>query len=173
MVASANLRPGSEKGPGTALNIARYCRSGLTASVSARLPEAALVPIFARATQGDMALARKPVLHEQDYVVSDAAIRLTVVVGERQFGSSIVFIDDDVVANGDVEDLSLGDGDKLEGKALVIYTLVTDIRRDVDDMAVTWILSGGAHRVSATATGTPAKKFGSQMFKAVFRFVSP
>jgi hypothetical protein len=120
-----------------------------------------------------MALARKPVLHEQDYVVSDGAIRLTVVVGERQFGSSIVFIDDDVVANGDVEDLSLGDGDKLDGRDLVIYTLVTDIRRDVDDMAVTWILSGGAHRVSATATGTPAKKFGSQMFKAVFRFVPP
>ena len=118
-------------------------------------------------------MARKPVLHEQDYVVGGGAIRLTVVVGERQFGSSIVFIDDDVAANGDVEDLSLGDGDKLDGRTLVIYTLVTDIRRDVDDMAVTWILSGGAHRVSATATGTPAKKFGSQMFKAVFRLVSP
>ena len=120
-----------------------------------------------------MGLPKKPVLHEQDYVVSDGPIRLAVVVGERQFGSSIVFVDDDVAANGDVEDLLLGEGNKLDGETLVIYTLVTDIRRDVDDMSVTWILTGGAHRVTATATGTPAKKFGSQMFKAVFRFVSP
>jgi hypothetical protein len=118
-------------------------------------------------------VARKPVLHEQDYEVSDGAIRLTVVVGERQVGSSVVFLDDDAVANGDVEDLPLGDGDRLDGKILTIYTLVTDIRRDVDDMAVTWILGGGRHRVSATATGTPAKKFGSQMFKGIFHFVSP
>ena len=112
-------------------------------------------------------------LHEEDYVVSDGPIRLTVVVGERQFGSSIVFLDDDVVANGDVSDLQLGDGDRLDGRTLVIYTLVTDIRRDVDDMAVTWILVGGGHRVSATAVGTPSKKFGSQMFKGIFRLVSP
>lgn len=117
-------------------------------------------------------MARKPVLHEQEYEVSDGAVRLTVVVGERQFGSSIVFLDDDVVANGDIDDVVIGDGDKLEGRTVTIYTLVTDIRRDADDMAVTWILVGGGHRLSATATGTPAKKFGSQMFKGIFHFIS-
>ena len=65
-----------------------------------------------------------------------------------------------------------GDGDKLEGRTVAIYSLVTDIRRDADDMAVTWILVGGGHRLSATATGTPAKKFGSQMFKGIFHFIS-
>jgi len=118
-------------------------------------------------------VARKPVLHEQDYEVSDGAVRLSIVVGERQFGSSVVFLDGEVVANGDVEDFTLGDGKRLDGKTLEIYTLVTDIRRDVDSMAVTWILGGGRHRVSATATGEPAKKFGSQMFKGIFHFVSP
>jgi hypothetical protein len=117
-------------------------------------------------------LPRKPVLHEQDYVVSDGPIRLTVVVGERQFGSSLVFVDDHEVANGEIEDLSLGDGDKLEGRTLSVYTIVTDIRSDTDDMALTWILVGGGHRLTSTATGTPAKKFGSQMFKAVFHFVA-
>jgi hypothetical protein len=101
-------------------------------------------------------VARKPVLHEQDYVVSDGAIRLSVAVGERQFGSSMVFLDDDMVANGDVEEVTLGDGGRLKGKTLAIYTLVTDIRRDTDAMAVTWILVGGTHRVLATATGAPA-----------------
>jgi len=118
-------------------------------------------------------LARKPVLHEQDYEVSEGAVRLTVVVGERQFGSSIVFLDDDVVANGDIDSVVVGDGDKLEGRTISIYTLVTDIRRDADEMAVTWILAGGVHRLSATATGTPAKKFGSQLFKGIFHFISP
>ena len=117
-------------------------------------------------------MPRKPVLHEQDYVVSDGPIRLTVVVGERQFGSSLVFVDYHEVANGEIEDLSLGDGDKLEGRTLSVYTIVTDIRSDTDDMAVTWILVGGGHRLTSTATGTPAKKFGSQMFKAVFHFVA-
>ena len=112
-------------------------------------------------------------LHEQDYEVSEGAVRLTVVVGERQFGSSIVFLDDDVVANGDIDSVVVGDGDKLEGRTISIYTLVTDIRRDADEMAVTWILAGGVHRLSATATGTPAKKFGSQMFKGIFHFISP
>ena len=118
-------------------------------------------------------MARKPVLHEQDYEVSEGAVRLTVVVGERQFGSSIVFLDDDVVANGDIDSVVVGDGDKLEGRTISIYTLVTDIRRDADEMSVTWILAGGVHRLSATATGTPAKKFGSQMFKGIFHFISP
>jgi predicted ABC-class ATPase len=113
---------------------------------------------------------RKPVLHEQDYIVANGPVRLSVIVGERQFGSSMVFIDDDQVANGIVEELVLGDGDKLEGSKCVIYTLVTDIRDNTDEMSVTWIIAGGSHRVTATATGSPAKKFGSQMFKAIFRF---
>ena len=58
-------------------------------------------------------------------------------------------------------------------KTATIYTLVTDIRDNSDEMSVTWIIAGGAHRVIATATGTPTKKFGSQMFKGVFHFESP
>jgi hypothetical protein len=115
-------------------------------------------------------VARKPVLHEQDYIVANGQVRLSIVVGERQFGSSIVFIDDEQVANGIVEELILGEGDSLEGSTAFIYTLVTDIRDNSDEMSVTWIIAGGAHRVTATATGAPAKKFGSQMFKGVFHF---
>ena len=118
-------------------------------------------------------MARKPVLHEQDYTLADGQVRLSVVVGERQFGSSMLFVDDAPVANDIVEELVLGDGDSLEGSTAVIYTLVTDIRDNTDEMSVTWIIAGGSHRVIATATGAPAKKFGSQMFKGVFHFASP
>jgi hypothetical protein len=117
-------------------------------------------------------VAKKPVLHEQDYIVANGQVRLSIVVGERQFGTSMVFIDDEQVANGIVEELILGDGDSLEGSTAMIYTLVTDVRDNSDEMSVTWIIAGGAHRVTATATGTPTKKFGSQMFKGVFHFQS-
>jgi hypothetical protein len=118
-------------------------------------------------------VARKAVLHEEDYVVSDHPIRLSIVVGERQFGSSMVFLDDNLVANGIVEELPLGEGNDLQGKTLTVYTLVTDIRENTDDMSVTWILAGGAHRTSETEVGRPAKKFGSQMFKGVFHLTRP
>ena len=117
-------------------------------------------------------MAKKAVLHEQDYIVSDGRIRVSVVVGQRQFGSSMVFLDEEIVANGIVEDLPIGNGKKLEGKTVSIYTLVTDIRENTDEMSVTWILTGGASRAVVTADGTPAKKFGSQMFKGVFHLTS-
>ena len=117
-------------------------------------------------------MARKPVLHEQDYVVAGGQVRLSVIVGERQFGTSMVFIDDEAVANGLVEELILGSGDDLTGSTAVIYTMVTDVRNNTDEMSVTWIIAGGSYRVQATATGAAPKKFGSQMFKGVFHFVS-
>src|SRR4029079_13427474 len=98
-------------------------------------------------------MSRKPVLHEEDYPPGNGPIRLTVVVGERQIGTSVVFLDDKAIANGEIEGLRLGEGKDLEGMTLTVYTLVTDIRDNSDEMAVTWILGGGDHRMSATETG--------------------
>lgn len=115
-------------------------------------------------------MPRKPVLHEDDYQTVSGPVRLKVVVGERQFGTSMVFLGDKVVANGDIDGLKLGDGDELRGSDLVVYTLVTDVRDNTDDVSVTWILTGGEHRLTSTETGRVAKNFGSQVFKGVFRF---
>jgi hypothetical protein len=169
----ASAEAGQRKGAGDGPAECKVLVSGQYRQRNGRVADS-LPDSYIRARQsGGLKVARKPVLHEQDYVVSDGAVRLTVVVGERQFGSSIVFLDDDVIGNGHIDELLIGDGDKLEGKTLSVYTLVTDIRRDVDDMAVTWILVGGGHRLMATAIGTPAKKFGSQMFKGVFKLAAP
>lgn len=116
-------------------------------------------------------MAKKAVFHEEDYAVADGPMRLSVLVGERQFGSSMVFLNDELIANGIIDELPVGNGKKLDGSALVVYTLVTDVRDNTDDMSVTWILNGGAHRLSATKTGSASKKFGSQMFKAVFHLM--
>ena len=107
-------------------------------------------------------------LHEDEYQTGDGQVRLTVTVGERQVGTSVVVVDGKAVANGDIDDLKLGEGKDLRGEELTVYTLVTDVRNNTDDVSVTWILNGGDHRLSATATGKVSKNFGSQMFKAVF-----
>ena len=121
---------------------------------------------------GGLTVARKAVLHEDDYVISDGLVRLSVLVGERQFGTSMVFLNDELIANGIIEDLPIGEGGKVSGKTLDVYTLVTDIRDNTDEMSVTWILTGGYQRTTGTETAKPSKKFGSQMFKGVFHLTS-
>jgi len=113
-------------------------------------------------------MSRKPVVHEDEYQTESGQVRLSVIVGERQFGTSVVFIDDKLIANGDIDELKLGEGPDIRGRELVIYTLVTDVRENTDDVAVTWTLYGGEHRISATETAKLSKSFASQMFKGIF-----
>jgi len=117
-------------------------------------------------------MPRKAIAHEEKYVVVDAPVTLTVVVGERQYGSSIVFLDDEMIANGDIRNLTLGRGPALVGRTATVYTLVTDIRSGTDEMSVTWSLSGGADYASATKSRAVAASFGSQMFKGIFHFTT-
>ncbi|HEU4878713.1 MAG TPA: hypothetical protein VFT21_04640 [Gemmatimonadaceae bacterium] len=114
-------------------------------------------------------MPRKAVAHEQDYAVSEGPVRLTVVVGDRQYGSSMVFLDDEPVANGDIEELPLG-GLELAGRTATVYTIVTDVSDATDDLSVTWMLTGGRKRAVATEKAPASKKFGSQMFKGTFHF---
>jgi len=162
-----NVRPGSEKmgplGPQTLQGIRILASSPAFRAVAGKVPGS-----YIRARRDwRIRVAKKAVLHEDDYKVTDGPVRLSVLVGEKQFGSSMVFLNDDPIANGIVDELPVGNGN-LDGCTLTIYTLVTDIRDNTDDMSVTWVLTGGAHRLSATETGSASKKFGSQMFKAVF-----
>jgi hypothetical protein len=115
-------------------------------------------------------MPRKAVLHEENYKIADEVIRLSVVVGERQYGTSIVFLDDEAISNGDVDELPLGEGAALEGKTVEVYTMVTDVRDNTDEMSVSWILTGGKKKLIATESSLASKKFGSQMFKGVFQF---
>jgi hypothetical protein len=91
-------------------------------------------------------MPRKPIAVEKGYAVGPGTVRLTVIVGDRQYGSSIVFLGDELIAN--------------------------DIRNKKTDMSVTWILTGGAKTLKIEKDATTAKGFGSQMFKAVFELRS-
>lgn len=113
-------------------------------------------------------MPRKPISVEAEYTLADETVRLTVMVGDRQYGSSMVFLDDELLANGDIDEVPLGNGAELDGKMLSVYTVVTDVRDRKAEMSVTWILTGGMKRLKLEETGAAPKSFGSQMFKAVF-----
>jgi hypothetical protein len=115
---------------------------------------------------------RKPISVEAEYTLADDTVRLTVMVGDRQYGSSMVFLGDELLANGDIDEIPLGNGADLEGKMLSVYTVVTDVRDRKAEMSVTWILTGGKKRLKLEETGAAPKSFGSQMFKAVFDLVA-
>lgn len=115
-------------------------------------------------------MPRKAVAYEQDYAVGNGQVRLSVLVGDRQYGSSMVFLDDELLANGDIDEFPLGTGSNLDGRSVAIYTVVTDIRDKKNEMSVTWILKGGKKPLTVEKTGSASKSFGSQMFKAVFQF---
>ncbi len=117
-------------------------------------------------------MPRKPIAVEDEYAVSEDEVRLTVLVGDRQYGTSMVFLEDELVANGDIDSLPLGKAPGLVGKAASIYTVVTDVRNKKNEMSVTWILTGGPKKLTVEREATTSKGFGSQMFKAVFEFVS-
>ena len=115
---------------------------------------------------------RKAIAIEHEYGVGTAQVRLTILVGDRQYGSSMVFLDDELIANGDIDELPIGRGGDLSGRTATVYTVVTDIRDKHNEMSVTWILTGGRKQVTIEKTGSAAKSFGSQMFKAVFEFTN-
>jgi len=115
---------------------------------------------------------RKAVAHKQEYEVAEGPIRLTVVVGDRQYGSSMVFLDQELITNGDIDELPLGTGAELAGRTATVYTLVTDIREKKNEMSVTWILTGGRKKLIAEKTGAATKRSGSQMFKAELHFTT-
>jgi hypothetical protein len=118
-------------------------------------------------------MPRKPILVEEEYRVSDDEVRLSVLVGDRQYGTSMVFLDDELVANGVIDSLPVGSGTALIGRTISIYTVVTDVRNKKTEMSVTWVLTGGPKQLSVEKEATTSKGFGSQMFKAVFDFVEP
>ncbi len=113
-------------------------------------------------------MPRKPIALKKEYAVGSGAIRLSVLVGDRQYGTSMVFLDDELLSNGDIDELPLGAGEEIAGRTVSVYTVVTDVRDRKNDMSVIWILTGGEKTATFEKSGSAAKSFGSQMFKAVF-----
>jgi hypothetical protein len=69
----------------------------------------------------------------------NGTIRLTILVGNGQIGSSFVFFKGKLLAKGSIEGLELGASASLSGQKLHIETIVTDINPSTDNTVVTYI----------------------------------
>ena len=104
------------------------------------------------------------------YTVRKAPVILRIVIGDGQFGSSVVRLDGQEIASGAIAMLLLGDGAGLRGSKATVATTVTDVQRGTNRTSVTFELSGGlttdVHPVNADAD----RDGGSVLYVARFTF---
>ena len=67
--------------------------------------------------------------------------RLTITIGDGQLGSSSLRKVDGSYVNGDVENESLGIGESLVNKSMLVSTMVTDINPDTNWTSVTFLIN--------------------------------
>ena len=73
---------------------------------------------------------------------ANSDIFLTITVGNAQIGGSIVqFVDSPIIGKGDIENLNLGKGSELHGKALKVMTNILDVNEQTNGVVVTYFFS--------------------------------
>lgn len=104
------------------------------------------------------------------YTVRKAPVILRIVVGDGQFGSSVVRLDGEEIASGAIAMLLVGDGAGLRGSKVAVATTVTDVQRNTNRTSMTYELSGGpttdVHPVDANVD----QDGGSVLYVARFTF---
>lgn len=64
---------------------------------------------------------------KRDYTVDDGPITLNIVIGDGQVGASVVWLNHQIIAKGDLDLVHLGDGNVLAGHDLAVRTIATDV----------------------------------------------
>jgi hypothetical protein len=106
-----------------------------------------------------------------DYEVDSKDVRLTIVIGNAQIGSSVVTLDGTEKGRGDIEKLLIGAGSKVKGKPLKTKSAVTDVNDKTNRTVITYRLTGGKRNQDFTSSGTVDKDGDSIIYRALFRLV--
>ncbi|MFA5032745.1 MAG: hypothetical protein WC614_06980 [bacterium] len=80
---------------------------------------------------------------EDSYEVSEGEVRLTIIIGNAQIGTSSVKLNDTLLHTGDISGLLIGKGPEISGKILSIKTVVTDVNDKTNLTNVYYELKGG------------------------------
>jgi hypothetical protein len=105
---------------------------------------------------------------DKDYRVGDGTVRLSLVIGEGQFGRSDVRLNTQriVRVSGSIGNLLVGNGEDVSGKTLRIRTIVHDTVAATNRMSVTYKLTGGPSDKEFTSKGEVEKEGGNLVFDA-------
>jgi hypothetical protein len=103
-----------------------------------------------------------------EYKVGTGDIYLSIIIGDAQLGSSIVYVEDKEIKKGDINHEKIGSGIDLMGKKIKIKTVVTDVNDMSNYISVTYSLSGGASPLSITKESVVDEDGDSVIHRAVF-----
>lgn len=114
----------------------------------------------------------KSVKLETDYEVGDDPVRISILIGDGQFGTSVMWIGERIFGPGDIANVVLGDGADLTGETLVIKSIVTDINDQTNHTSVTYDLDGGPVAANHVVEAVVDQEGDSVIYRTRIRFTS-
>jgi hypothetical protein len=106
-----------------------------------------------------------------DYEVAAGDVKLSVVVGDAQIGSSIVKLGTKPLAQGEIANLTIGSGPKVKNKPLFVKSVVTDVNDSTNHTSVTYRLTGGRVDQDFLSTATVDENGDSIIYRAKFNLI--
>lgn len=106
-----------------------------------------------------------------DYAVAQRNVDLTIIIGDAQLGTSIVFLNGIKIAEGEITNLLIGSGTQLKGSTLKVKTIVSDVNDKTNHTSVTYRLKGGLKDIEYKLEATVAAEGDSIVYKAEFNFI--
>jgi hypothetical protein len=105
---------------------------------------------------------------DQEYLVKQADVFLSIIIGEGQIGGTTVFLDDKAIlrAGGSFSRLLLGEGADISGQTLTVISSVNDVNKLTNRMSVTYQLDGGAQDAEFVAKGQVTNNNDTLVFQA-------
>lgn len=106
------------------------------------------------------------------YQVGEGAVHLDVIIGNAQFGSSLVRLGEEELGLGAIENLKLGNGPDLAGQTLFIKSVVTDISDKTNLTSIRYILKGGPAERVFDLSATVPEEGASIIYRATIQFTT-
>ena len=112
-----------------------------------------------------------PVKLDATYQVGDGNVKVSVIVGNKQLGTSRAKIGARVLHTGDFDGFVLGKGRALKGKKLSLKTAVADVNDKSNLTTVRYVLEGGSNSVTWDLEATVAENGDSMIYRVNVEFV--
>lgn len=109
---------------------------------------------------------------EASYAVRPkGVVKLTVVIGDAQLGTSLVRLGNArAMVVGQVKNQGIGAAAKLIGRKLFVKSVVTDVNDKTNHTSITYKLSGGVAPASFGLSATVEEEGDSIVYRATFIF---
>lgn len=106
-----------------------------------------------------------------DYDVGQKQVRLSIVVGDGQIGSSVVKLGKKLIAKGDIDKVLLGSGAQLRGKTLFVKSVVADVNDQTNHTSLTHQFRGGAGNQDFVSQASVEQDGDSVIYRAKFNLI--